>query len=211
MVESKGEKRRKKLEAKKKKEEQKKKDEAEKKKKEAAKKKPATKIVLRDECLAPYKNIYMYYNGPNPFSVVGKLWGVLDKFFEVSSAGFGEPEFYWDTSGDPITYMARWWVRRTYSKYSTIRYDIAVQGDEGAQTKKGRFTLEITANIHHSIPNTWFNRTLWWIYQYLFYTKRRMEYLRECRKFATGFREYAKKQFGMTETSAREPVMKEFD
>ncbi|GEM_PF-641770 len=190
---------------------EKKKAEEEKKKKEVEKKKKkATKIVLKDECLAPYKNIYLHYTGQNPFSSVNKLWGVLDKFFEVSSAGFGEPEFYWDTSGDPITYMAKWWVRRRYSKYSEIRYDIAVQGDEGTQTKKGRFTLEITANINHQIPNTWMNRTLWWVYQYLFYSRRRMEYLRECRKFATGFREFAKKEFGMTTTAAKQIEIKDF-
>ncbi len=173
-------------------------------------KKGAPIYVLKDECLAPYKNIYLHYTGQNPFSVVGKLWSAIDKYFEVSSAGFGEPEFYWDTSGDPITYMARWWVRRSYSKYSEIRYDIAVQGDEGAQSKKGRFTLEITANIRHNVPNTWLHRTMWWIYQYLFYTRRRVEYLKECRKFAYGFREYAKQEFGMIVTASKEVELKEF-
>lgn len=170
-----------------------------------------TGFVLRDECLAPFKNIYFYYTGPNPYLSASKLWGYIDKFFEVSSAGFGEPEFYWDTSGDPITYTMKWWVRKSLSRYSEIRWDIMVQGDEGAQTKKGRFTLEITANINHRIPSSWLHRSFWWIYQYLFYTRRRMEYLKYCRKYALGFREFAKKTLGLTTSSAKEPEMKDLD
>ncbi len=179
-------------------------------KKKEKKKPTATSVTIKDECLAPYKSLMLFYNGPNPFSVVGKIVSKLDIYFEVSSSGWGEDKFMWDTSGDPIGFYVKWWVRKPLSGYSQLNYDIIVQGDEGAQTKKGRFTVEVTANVVHRVPTGWFHRSMWWIYQYLFYNKRRMEYLKFCRKYSYGFRELLKSEFGLTTTSAREPEMKDF-
>jgi len=170
------------------------------KKEKKTEKKKAGTVVIRDDCLPIGGSMYLLYKGPNPFSIASKLTGSFQPFFRISSAGWGEPDFRWDTSGEPITFFIKWWVKKGLSAYSTMRFNVIVQGDENSQTKQGRFTLEITPSVEHKFPENWFSKGIFWIYHYLFYNKVRQDYIKRCREITGAYRELLKGEFGLLQS-----------
>jgi hypothetical protein len=157
-----------------------------------------TTIVIQEDCMSPSRWIYLDYKGKNPFSVANKIASMLLPFFEVSSAGVSETDFRWDTSGDPITFYFTWWVERSKSRYSRQRYDIKVSGSQTKESKEGNFTLQVhgtlTTNFSSGNP---FAKAIFWIYDYIFYNRRRAEYLKDCEETIYNFRDEIKKHFNL--------------
>lgn len=146
------------------------------------------KLVIVDDCLAPARFIYLDYSGPDPFGVSKKIAGMLKRFFGVSSAGISETNFNWDNSGDPITFYFTWWVQRSYGS-SLMRVDIKVQGARGKTKNVGNFTMELRGKIVTKFGyKTSLLKSLWWIYAYLFYNRRRRNYVDICRDYLQRFR-----------------------
>lgn len=159
-------------------------------------------IRIQEDCLSPSRWIYLDYKGKNPFSVASKIAGMLLPFFNVSSAGVSETDFRWDTSGDPITYYFTWWVKRGGtdgpSRWTHQRFDIKVQGSQTKEDKVGSFTLQVYGTLitKFSSSNP-FTRGLFWLYDYIFYAKRRAQYLRNCEQTIYEFRDEIKKHFNL--------------
>ena len=187
----------------KKKQEAIKKAEKQKKQDQKIKDKNAT-ISMTDDCFAPNKSQYFIYKGSNPASIATKLTGSFQPFFRIASAGWGEPDFRWDTSGEPITFFMKWYVERAFSKYSKMIIYITVQGDENSQTKQGKFTLEITPTLQNTFSKAWFSRGIFWIYDYLFYGNQRQSYIKKCREINSAYMDYLKTEFGLMSSTNRE-------
>ena len=160
------------------------------------------KIVIQEDCLSPSRWIWLEFSGKNPFSVASKIAGMLMPCFNVSSAGISETDFRWDNSGDPITYYFTWWVERGGSdgpsRWTKQKFNIKVQGTQTKESKEGRFTLQLfgtlTTKFGSSNP---FLKGLFWLYDYLFYAKRRSQYLKDCEETLFEFREEIKKHFNL--------------
>ncbi len=158
------------------------------------------KITIVEDCNAPARFIFLTYTGKNPFGVASKIAGMLQPFFNVSSAGVSETDFRWDTLGDPIEFYFTWWVERgdETSKWTKQRFNIKVQGTQTKETKEGSFTLQLdgklTTNISYNNP---FFKGLFWVYDYIFYGRRRAEYLKNCEELLHEFRDEIKKHFNL--------------
>ena len=160
-----------------------------------------SKITIVEDCLAPARFVYLEYSGKNPFGVANKIASMLCPFFHVSSAGISETDFRWDTSGDPITFYFTWWVQRSEetSSYTKQRFDIKVQGKQGKETKDGEFTLQLSAKMQTSFGGkSSITKALFWLYDYLFYKRRRAEYLKNCEELTYEFRDEIKKHFNLS-------------
>ena len=140
------------------------------------------KLTIVDDCLDPARFIYLDYSGADPYGVVKKINGMLNAFFRVSSAGISETDFKWDDSGDPITFYSSWWVKKSLSGFSTMWVWIKVQGAKGKNKNVGNFTMEVRAEIKTSFSHaTSLLKSVWWIYSYIFYNRRRREYVNMCK------------------------------
>ena len=65
------------------------------------------KIVIKEDCLAPARFVYLEYTGKNPFGVASKIAEMLLPYFGVSSSGVSETDFRWDSSGYPVKNLVR--------------------------------------------------------------------------------------------------------
>jgi hypothetical protein len=157
-------------------------------------------IRIVEDCLAPSRYVYLTYTGKNPFGVASKIAEMLQPFFRVSSAGVSETDFRWDDAGDPIQFYFTWWVIRDdeVSRWTEQRFNIKVQGWQYKETKEGEFTLQLdaslTTNFDFSNP---FLKGLFFIYDYIFYYRRRSEYLKECSDLVYEFRDEIKEHFNL--------------
>ncbi len=185
-------------------EDNKKNKEKQKKPEKKKKSQAAGSITVTDDCFAPNKSQYFIYKGPNPASIAMKLTGSFQPFFRIASAGWGEPDFRWDTSGEPITFFMKWYVERGFSRYSKMQIFIIVQGDENSQTKQGKFTLEMVPTLVNTFPANWFLRGLYWIYDYIFYGNQRQQYIKKCREINSAYMDYLKGEFGLIQSANRE-------
>jgi len=160
------------------------------------------KIEIVDNCLAPEKDIFLKYSGPNPWGVVKKIESTIKPFFHVSSVGLSNTRLNWDRSGDPIEFFATWWVKKPFSAHSGARWDIKVQGNQSKTTGTGRFSIRITANLTTKFEG-WspFVKPLWHIYSYLFYDKVRRRFIERCREYSEGFKNELKEHFNLKATS----------
>ena len=159
-----------------------------------------TKIIMREDCNAPSRWLFLDYSGKNPFGVASKIAEMLTPFFAVSSAGISETEFKWDNSGDPIDFYFTWWVERSdpFGRFSKQRYDIKVQGKQTKEDKTGSFTLQIFGTLITEFDSgNPFARGLWWFYDYIFYSSRRAEYLKDCEEHMRNFVNEIKKHFNI--------------
>ncbi len=158
------------------------------------------KISIIEDCNAPARFIYLTYSGKNPFGVASKIASMLQPFFKVSSAGISETDFRWDKTGDPITFYFTWWVERgdESSRWTNQRFNIKVQGSQTKESKEGDFTLQLDGRLitSFSFKNP-FLKGLFWFYDYIFYQKRRAEYLKDCEQAMHEFRDEIKKHFNL--------------
>lgn len=165
--------------------------------------KRAETVTITDDCLAPGRDLYIVYKGPNPVSIATKLTSSFQPFFRISSAGWGEPDFRWDTSGEPIGFYIKWWVKKAMSGSANMVINFLLQGDENSQTKQGKFTLQVTPVIEHRFSDNWLVRSLFWIYDYMFYGRVRQEYIKYCRQISHSYVEYLKGEMGLGQSPVK--------
>ena len=156
------------------------------------------KFIIKDDCLAPERFIYLDYSGPDPFAVAKKIGSMLAGFFHVSSSGICEYDFRWDRSGDPRGFFVRWWIKKGMSNWTTAWYYIQVQGNVHSETNEGQFTMEVSAELQTKIGfrNPFF-RAIWSMYSYLFYNKVRRSYIRICSDLSHGLRDELKDHYNL--------------
>lgn len=160
------------------------------------------KIEIMDNCLAPEKDIFVKYEGPNPWDIAKKISSLQRPFFHVSSTNAGWTRLNWDRSGENIDFFSLWWVKKPVSGYTYMRFDIKVQGSQNKSTNEGHFNLTWTANMFTKFEG-WglFLKPLWYIYSYLYYDKVRKSALERCREYSLGFLNEIKEHFGMKTTT----------
>jgi hypothetical protein len=157
-------------------------------------------IQIVEDCLAPARFVYLTYSGKSPFAVASKIAEMLQPFFRVSSAGISETDFRWDETGDPVQFYFTWWVERDdeLSRWSQQRFNIMVQGNQTKETKEGEFTLRVDARLNTKFEfSNPFLKMFFWLYDYIFYFRRRSEFLKECEELVYEFRDELKEHFNL--------------
>jgi hypothetical protein len=156
------------------------------------------KIEIWEDCLVPERWFELSYTGPDPWGVVRKIENSLENFFQISAAGHGNYMLKWDDSGDPINFLSRWWVNKSFSNWSKFRLFIIVQGYVKKADKTGGFTMRFKASLQTQFKGWWiFTKPLWKIYSHLFYNRARMNFIERCQELALGFRDLVKKEYDM--------------
>ncbi|MBU0898886.1 MAG: hypothetical protein KKB03_03065 [Nanoarchaeota archaeon] len=156
------------------------------------------KVEIVDDCLSPARYINLSYSGPNPYEVSKKIASTLQPFFHISGSGTGETLFNWDNSGDPHTFFFKWWVKKTFSGFTTMWFHIKTKGSVSPETNDGEFIMSIQAIIKTTFSGySLLFRPLWYIYSLMFYNKRRRQYLEMCNNFALSFRNEMKEHFNL--------------
>ncbi len=159
------------------------------------------KIVIRDDCLVPDRYIRLKYSGPDPWGVAEKITGSIRGFFHVSASGTNNYRLNWDISGDPITFYSRWWVRKNFSRFSTMRIQMKLQGKKYAKDNTGEFSFSMHARVITTFSG-WsaILKPFVALYSYLFYNRARRTYVEMCRNYVLNFRNEIKKHFNLEAT-----------
>jgi len=156
------------------------------------------KIEIYDDCLSPAKFVFLNYTGKAPFDVYQKVSGMLNTYYEISSSGVGETDFRWDNAGPNDEFYVRWWVQKKMSNQTKMWTHIVVQGSKNRETNEGSFTMKINAeNRTEQSSNNPFFRALWWTYMYLFYNRRRSDYMKQCNELVYGLRDELKEHYNL--------------
>lgn len=156
------------------------------------------KIVLVDDCQSPERWIKLKYSGPDPWAIAKKISDSIKPFFHVSSSGVGNSRINWDITGENISFYSVWWVKRKLSRYSSIKIYIKIQGEKNKVTNMGNFVLRLRGDVETKFEG-WglFVKPVWNIYSYLFYNKRKRQYIQQCRDFITSYMNEMKKNFNL--------------
>lgn len=159
------------------------------------------KIVIRDDCLVPDRYVRLKYQGPDPWGVAEKITDSIRPFFHVSTSGFNNYRINWDISGDPVTFYSRWWVKKDFSRFSTMRMLIKLQGSRSKAKNEGKFSLSFHARVITEFSG-WgiFMKPVWLIYSYLFYNRARRRFIEQCRNYILNFRNEIKEHFNLEVT-----------
>jgi len=155
-------------------------------------------LTIVDDCLTPDRYIYLTYSGPDPWGVVKKITDSIRGFFHVSASGYNQVRLNWDDTSDPITFYAKWWVRRKMSRQTIILIDLWVQGSKSKVDNTGQFTLRINANVLTTVSGPGFLlNPFWLVYSYLFYNRIRRRFLYTCKSLVLNFRNEIKEHYNM--------------
>lgn len=166
------------------------------------------KLEIKDDCLTPDRHIFLRYNGPDPWGVVGKISGMIKPFFHVSTSSTNNDRLNWDVSGDPIQFYSTWWVKKSMSAYSKAKFYIKAQGEKSKTDNTGWFVMQMYADLETTFTGPGVVlKPMWLMYSYLFYNKVRRNYLDSCRNYAYNFRNEIKKHFNLEITSVPERGM----
>jgi hypothetical protein len=161
------------------------------------------KIEVMDECLTPEKYTYVRYTGKNPWEVASKITDSVRMFFHVSASGTNNWRLNWDITGDVRTFYSLWWVKRKLSRFTDMRVDLKLQGEQHKDTKMGKFSLQLSGTLQTKFV-AWgpLLRTAWYLYSYLFYNRVRRQYIKRCQSSIYNFKNDIKREFGLEETEA---------
>ena len=159
------------------------------------------KISIFDDCLVPDRYTYLSYSGKNPWGLANKIIGSIRPFFHVSASGYNNTRVNWDVSTDPIAFYSIWWVRRVFSRWSTMIIHIKIQGKKSKTVNEGEFTMQLNSELRTEFGG-WsiLLKPLWLLYSYFFYNKARRRYLQSCRNITLAFKNEIKEHFKLETT-----------
>ena len=157
-----------------------------------------TKMEIVDDCLSPTQFVYLTYNGANPYKVYTKITSMMQQFFEISSSGVFEDRFHWDIVGSNIDFFMRMKARRDFGKFTNMFVHMNIRGSRKKDANTGTFTLRVNSyletNFEYRNP---ISKTLWYLYSYIFYNKRRRGHLEFCRNTTNDFINEIKEHFNL--------------
>lgn len=159
------------------------------------------KFEIRDDCLAPERELTLSYAGPDPWAVVGRITDSIRDFFHVSASGTNQERLNWDVSGDPIGFYSVWWIKKKLSGYSHALIRIRVQGNKSKTDNTGRFTMYISGELVTNFEgHKWIIKPVWLLYTYLFYDRAKRRYVEKCSDLILNFRNEIKQHYGISAT-----------
>lgn len=150
------------------------------------------KWTFEDDCLAPQGRIKIEYRGKNPFGLILKTKGILQKIFEVETKDYWERDFRWDTTGDPRSFYVRIYVNKGIDSRSKIFTEVVFQGLQPTDpSKDGTLIIFIGAKLlteftfSTPIQKTFLYRGIVKMYNFAFYNRVRKGYIDLCNDWLT--------------------------
>jgi hypothetical protein len=156
-----------------------------------------SKLIIKDNVLAPDEKIMMTFKGQNPFILADKMRSNMKTIFEVASKDITQNKFEWDASSKEREFNAIWTMNRKEDNWTKTEVKFITQGKMDSETKKGSGLIVIVPKLITEINKSNFiQKALWNIYGKFFYNKQRQDYIEKIRKEVFFFRETVTKQMG---------------
>jgi hypothetical protein len=155
-------------------------------------------IKIIDDCLIPDRFIWLNYKGHNPWGAAKHISGLIRTFFHVSASGTNNQRINWDVVGENINFYSVWWVKKSFTGFTTMFVDMKIIGKKSKATNDGEFTMQMNARLETKFEG-WVQwvKPLYLMYSYLFYYRVRRKMIERCRNNVYNFREEIKKHFNM--------------
>jgi len=147
------------------------------------------KLIIQDDCFAPYGKMELKVRGPNPFDIYKKTTQLVMDIFELEEKDVWERDFRWDTTGDPRSFFVRIIANKSLDLVSKIRVEIVFQGKQPSDpTKEGTINIGYYGRLVTEFSlNTYFRKLPIYqgflrLYNFFFYNSVRRNYLKICRE-----------------------------
>jgi hypothetical protein len=159
------------------------------------------KMKIMDDCMTPDRYLRLKYSGPDPWGVAEFINANLKKFFHVSTSKTSNYRINWDVTGDPMSFYARWWVKKEMSRMTHLKFIFKLVGHKGKTRNEGEFSLSYHARVITEISGRGlFLKPFWTLYSYLFYNRVRRKSIEQCRNYMLTFAKMVKEHFNVEST-----------
>lgn len=140
------------------------------------------KLTMEDDCLAPETPMTIYYKGPNPFKVYGKISELMKKIWEIDAVAYWERQFRYNPDEDPRGFYVNSYVVKGLDRFSKVIIEVILQGKQPSDpNKEGWVEIKIGGVIKTSFGGSTvlediknpFIGFLYWFYNKVYYAKYR--------------------------------------
>lgn len=137
---------------------------------------PSIRIV--DDIMIPSESLWINFKGKSPFVVCGMFPAMLKEIMKITGKDIWETDLRWDITSDPRPFYGVWMGRRKEDKWTVTNIRILAQGAQNAKDKVGWIRVQIKGTVETEYDYTnFFQKSLWWFYNYMFYYKQRRQYI----------------------------------
>jgi len=159
------------------------------------------KMTIVDDCMSPDRYVRLKYSGPDPWGISAFLDANLKPFFHVSTSKVNNYRINWDVTGDPISFYARWWVKKEMGRFTLMKIIFKLVGDRGKTKNEGNFSLSFHARVITDFSG-WgpLLKPVWAVYSYLFFNRVRRKYIEQCRNYLLNFSKMVKEHYNVETT-----------
>jgi hypothetical protein len=135
-------------------------------------------LKFKDQLLAPERKIVISYKGKNPFKPCPMARQLLKYRMKISSKDIWEDESRWDVTGDPRDFYHVIRARREMDNWSYIYIRLRIQGAQHSTDRTGWVKIWLEGWVETKFDySNFIQRSLWLLFNYLFYYKQRRKYL----------------------------------
>jgi len=165
-----------------------------------------TKMTFQDDCFPDKPEVLnVKLVGPNTPKLYEKVYDAMKNIFHVLDHEIEEEDFTWGRVGDQEKFSVRWYVHKDkdYFSFFYLRVDLKGSGNEHT----GQASLKLKSVLRTEFPqDTLWQRSLLYevirtFWHRVFYHKKRVGYLIDCRNISTAFIKAVVREFReMSET-----------
>ena len=159
-----------------------------------------SKMTFQDDCFPEKPEVLnVKLVGPNTPKLYHMAYETMKNVFHVLDHEIEEEDFSWGKMGDQEKFSVRWYVHKDkdYFSFFYIRVDLKGSGNENA----GQASLRVKSVMRTEFPqDTLWQRSLLYeimrtFWHRIFYHKKRVQYLIDCRNITTAFVREMVRQF----------------
>lgn len=156
-------------------------------------------IKIIDDIMAPSDTVKIRFEGKNPFSSTTVIPSMLRYILKVSAKDILETDIRWDSLAAPKKeFYGRWLGKRAEDVWTKTMIRVLIQGQQDSTDKAGWCRIELKGTINTEYNYThFFQRALWWVFNYTFYYKQRRKYAEEGKDLIFQMREYLQRVLGI--------------
>ena len=163
------------------------------------------KLVLRDYCMYPQKDLFLTYEGPNAHLVYPQIITFIKESFGVTERDIQPFTFEWER-GKVEKFKVEWRVNKDIDKFSYFRIRIRMSGEIRPSEKfgkEGKISMRLRGELLTEYPqDTWWERSMVYeiirtLWHRIFYRQKRWEYREVCKEAMMTFHNRVKEFFNL--------------
>lgn len=157
--------------------------------KRTEKKAGKTEILIFERMNDPSEKLVLKFEGKNPFRLAQFVKNASKNVWRPDSPDFYEPLLRWDASGDNRQFMLVYEIRTPVDKWTTEHPVFRCLGTQDVNTREGTAEIEFWGELETKYDYSFgIQRSIWWLYNHIFYDRQRQVYLENSRRRMLEFR-----------------------